>query len=78
MDECDTVTELSGNEADAFAQSHLVERWVNGVVGLVGYECLSTQRLWVRDSPQSHLQGGGPPRLRQVTNAVWAASQPRG
>ena len=63
---CDHVFRLDGNEADAYANEHLVEDSVDDVNWTVAYHCPLTSRKWLRDSPQGALQGGGPPRLRQL------------
>ena len=63
---CDSIYELTGNEADQYAREHLEELGVDAVNGTVSYRCPDTGRLWLRDSPQAELQGGGPPRLRQL------------
>lgn len=65
-DPCIGLRELDGNEADGFAHSHLSEKWVDSTRWRVGYECPTTGRRWLRDSPRGELQGGGPPRLRQL------------
>jgi hypothetical protein len=63
---CESIFELAGNEAEQYAGEHLNELTVDVVVWTVTYQCPSTDRRWVRDSPQSELHGGGPPRLRQI------------
>lgn len=63
---CDSVYELTGNEADQYALEHLEEVSVDAVNWTVSYKCPDTGRLWLRDSPHAELQGGGPPRLRQL------------
>jgi hypothetical protein len=63
---CETVFQLAGNEADQYAFEHLVERRVDPIAWTVTYQCPDTGRTWLRDSPHPELQGGGPPRLRQV------------
>ena len=66
---CSSVFRLDGNEADTYANEHLIEVAVDSVEWTVTYRCPETGRRWLRDSPQSHLRGGGPPRLRQETSA---------
>lgn len=63
---CDSVYELTGNEADQYAREHLEELGVDAVNWTVSYRCPDTGRSWLRDSPNAELQGGGPPRLRQL------------
>ena len=72
---CATESLLSGNAADEFARTHLVQNWVNAVAWTTGYTCPDTGTQWLRDSPQAHLHGGGPPRLRVVTSEEWNASR---
>lgn len=57
---------LTGNEADEYAREHLIEEYVDVTGWEVTYRCPDTDRRWLRDSPQGHLHGGGPPRLRQL------------
>ena len=71
---CDSLFELRGNEADQYAREHLDKITVDLVNWTVSYRCLDTGRLWLRDSPQGELHGGGPPRLRQLD----AAGEPVG
>jgi hypothetical protein len=63
---CDSVFELTGNEADQYGREHLVELEVDAVNWTVRCRCPDTGRMWLRDSPHGELQGGGPPRLRQL------------
>jgi hypothetical protein len=63
---CDSIYELTGNEADQYAREHLQETGVDAVNWTVTYECPDTGLVWLRDSPHAELQGGGPPRLRQL------------
>lgn len=68
---CDDRREWHGNEADDFARDHLSQQWVNVVQWTTGYVCPGGGGYWLRDSPQSHLHGGGPPRLRLVPKDEW-------
>jgi hypothetical protein len=63
---CESLFELNGNEAVAYAREHLEELEVDVVQWLIKYRCPVTGRPWLRDSPRSELHGGGPPRLRQL------------
>lgn len=72
---CDAASVLTGNAADDYAVNHLTKRWVNPVAWMTGYECERTGLLWLRDSPQAHLHGGGPPRLRQASRDDWDAAR---
>lgn len=63
---CDAVYALTGNDADRYAREHLEELGVDVVNWTVSYKCPDTERRWLRDFPHAELQGGGPPRLRQV------------
>jgi hypothetical protein len=67
--------ELTGNAAEDFARSHLAESWVDATNWRVGYRCAESETWWLRDSPQAHLQGGGPPRLRKVSQAEWQQAE---
>jgi hypothetical protein len=63
---CLSLFLLTGNAADQYATEHLIEDSVDPVTWTVTYRCADTGRRWLRDSPAGHLQGGGPPRLRQL------------
>lgn len=63
---CTTLFVLTGNEADEYADEHLIEESVDATGWEITYRCPDTNRRWFRDSPQGHLHGGGPPRLRQL------------
>ncbi len=63
---CERLFRLDGNEADTYALEHLVQDSVDNINWTVSYHCPLTSRRWLLDSPQSHLHGGGPPRLRQL------------
>lgn len=73
---CDSVFELTGNEAEQYAREHLVELDVDAVHWTVRYRCPDTGREWLRDSPQAELQGGGPPRLRQLDASGQPITEP--
>jgi hypothetical protein len=77
---CDDRTdgEWHGNDAEDFARDHLSERWVNVVQWTIGYVCPVGGGYWLRDSPLGHLQGGGPPRLRLVSEAEWEHARTEG
>ena len=63
---CLTLFRLTGNQAEDYAAEHLVEENVDPTAWTVTYRCPDTGRRWLRDSPDSHLQGGGPPTMRQL------------
>jgi hypothetical protein len=71
----DVPDEWTGNGADAFAASHLVQQWVDTTNWCVGYPCPESESLWLRDSPEAHLHGGGPPRLRRVGQDEWRRAE---
>ena len=73
---CGSLFRLEGNEADQYAGEHLEQLEVDVVNWTVRYRCPDTGRPWLRDSPQSHLHGGGPPRLRQLDAAGEPMDQP--
>lgn len=73
---CDERREWHGNEADDFARDHLSQQWVNVVQWTTGYVCPDGGGYWLRDSPQSHLHGGGLPRLRLVQGDEWERARP--
>jgi hypothetical protein len=54
---CDSVYELTGNEADQYGREHLLKLEVDAVHWTVSYRCPDTGKLWLRDSPHSELQG---------------------
>jgi hypothetical protein len=72
---CVHLFRLDGNEADAYTREHLVEDSVDNVQWTVTYHCPVTGREWLRDSPQSELHGGGPPRLRQLDESGHPVTQ---
>lgn len=65
--QCNDVKELNGRMAQDYAQEHLrivrVGNWE------IEYECPDTGIHFLMDYPHSELQGGGPPRLRQLAGA---------
>jgi len=73
---CDAVFELTGNQADEYSREHLEEVKVDNVNWTVEYRCPTTGAAWILDWPQSGLQGGGPPRLRQFDASGHPVSQP--
>lgn len=73
---CSSVFEMTGNEADQYANEHLVELKVDAVSWTVRYRCPETGRMWLRDSPYGEVQGSGPPRLRQLDAADNVVNRP--
>jgi hypothetical protein len=73
---CASLFRLDGNAAQQYASEHLEELSVDPVNWLVHYRCPATGRLWLRDAPQGHLHGGGPPRLRQLDPAGTPIDEP--
>jgi hypothetical protein len=67
---------LSGNAADDYAAQHLSKIWVDEVAWRKGFVCPESGQLWVMDFPDSELHGGGPPRLRVVSDAEWDEARP--
>lgn len=63
---CDTTLLLNGNAADDYSRDHLIEDFVDVNNWIVLFHCPVTHKEWLMDYPQGDLQGGGPPRLRQV------------
>jgi hypothetical protein len=63
---CLSLYALEGVEALAYADEHLEEVSTDPVAWTVIYRCPVTGRVWLLDYPDSQLQGGGPPRLRQL------------
>jgi hypothetical protein len=70
-----TPSELNGVQADDFSRGHLSEDWVNVVQWTAGFTCPETGQRWLRDSPHSELHGGGPPRLRRVSEAEFVSAR---
>lgn len=64
--ECQTRVRFDGDEARQYARRHLTQTEVDSANGVTRYTCPTTGMVWQMDSPQSELQGGGPPRLRRV------------
>jgi hypothetical protein len=65
---CDKEIELNGQEANAYAKNHLQEVHVNGENWEIKYECPDTGSVWIMDFPHGELHGGGPPRLRNLSD----------
>ncbi len=63
---CATLTILTGNEADLYANEHLQKVEVDAVNWTKRFKCPDTGESWLMDYPESHLQGGGSPRLRRL------------
>jgi hypothetical protein len=57
---------LEGADALHYADDHLEKVAVDVRAWTASYRCPNTGRRWLLDYPESELQGGGPPRLRQV------------
>jgi len=62
-----TATELRGAGAVKFAAEHLKKVRTNPDTWEVEYVDERTGQRWFLDYPNSELQGGGSPRLRNVT-----------
>ena len=74
---CGPSLALGGSDAEAYAQDHLLKRFVNEREWLKGFVCPDSGQLWLMDFPESELQGGGPPRLRLVAELEWEAAKPK-
>jgi hypothetical protein len=73
---CDSLVELDGVEAIQYADEHLDKLGVDAVNWTKTYKCPDTGADWLMDYPQSHLQGGGPPRLRLLDNRGLPVERP--
>lgn len=60
-------TEFHGREADEFIQT-LVEISVDGVNWTITYRDPKTDLQWIVDYPHGELQGGGPRRIRLISD----------
>ncbi len=69
---CESLTVLTGNEAEQYAAEHLEKLEVDPVNWTKRFVCTETGQVWLMDYPRSHLHGGGPPRLQRLD----AAGQP--
>lgn len=63
---CSTLLVLTGNEAQQYGEEHLEKLKVDAANWTKLYRCPITGVKWLMDFPESGLQGGGPPRLRQL------------
>ncbi|MCZ2290046.1 MAG: immunity 27 family protein [Anaerolineales bacterium] len=63
---CQNISELEGNAALEYIESHLSKIRVDGKTWQVFYECPLTGIQWVKDYPHSEYHGGGSPRLRRL------------
>ena len=63
---CESLTLLNGNEADEYANEHLHRIDVDAVNWTKRFDCPRTGATWIMDYPDSHLHGGGSPRLRKL------------
>lgn len=70
MDSRDRKDFYEGNEAIQFAKARLRQIRVDAAKWEEEYEDIETSERWLMDYPQSHLQGGGPPRLRKIKATV--------
>lgn len=66
MCKCEEITELEGNEALDYIDSHLVKIKVDGKNWEITYKCPFTAIKWLKDYPHSEYHGGGSPRLRKL------------
>jgi hypothetical protein len=66
---CTRLSEIEGQEANIYAKNHLQKIRVDGERWEIKYVCPETGIVWIMDFPKSHLQGGGPPRLRKITDS---------
>lgn len=73
---CATLTILTGNEADQYASEHLQKIDVDAANWTKRFTCTETGALWLMDYPESHLQGGGSPRLRRLDDAGEPIDEP--
>jgi hypothetical protein len=64
--QCETLTELEGNEAEDYEREHLQKVRVDVVAWEKEYLCPVTGIQWLEDRPFGYLQAGGPPRLRRL------------
>lgn len=65
--ECDDKDQFEGVQAEDYAREHLQQVRVDKVNWETEYVCPVTGSVWLKDFPQSHLHGGGPPRLRKIS-----------
>ena len=63
---CKELFALEGEEARQYADEHLEKVGVDLDAWATTYRWLETGRSWLLDHPHGEMQGGGPPRLRQV------------
>jgi hypothetical protein len=64
---CDQTAVLDGAEARRYATEHVDKVKVDAVAWTTTYRCRETGSTWLLDYPHSEGQGGGPPRLRRLT-----------
>lgn len=60
--------ELWDGEAKTYAERHLDQVEVRADGWEVEYRCVATGLHWLEDYPYSEEHGGGPMRLRQLTD----------
>ena len=65
---CEKIELLEGRDANEYANQHLKKMSVNGATWEILYKCPETGIRWMMNCPQSEAHGGGPPRLRKITN----------
>jgi hypothetical protein len=65
---CISVARLHGNEAEAYARTHLTKVSVDAMKFTKTYLCPRTGLKWLVSFPQSHLQANGPPILVKISN----------
>lgn len=68
MCRCGDVIEMWDGEAKSYADEHLEEIEVRAGGWEVVYECHLTGERWLEDCPRSGEHGGGPMRLRQLSD----------
>lgn len=66
---CADIVELEGNSAIDYVQGHLNELRVDGRLWQIEYMCPETAVRWLMDYPNGEYHGGGPPRLRKISNS---------
>ena len=65
---CADVIELWDDEAKAYADDHLQQVEMRAEGWEVVYRCPGTGARWLEDYPNSEEHGGGPMRLRQLSD----------
>lgn len=63
---CEEISELEGNDALDYIESHLIKIKVDGKKWEITFKCPLTDIMWLKDYPHSEYHGGGSPRLRKL------------